>query len=534
MRNLVDDWEYNFDEISNFNDVNHLSHLIIEKAEKIIPDCEAHFFIYSKQMKEYREEHKESHIPISESSPIITYLALKNTLIERKNIRNEKFIKDDVEARFIFADQLQINILIPFVYRYSLLGFLAIRKNDTSKRLIKKQKQLLKTLQSEAIVNLNAALLVEKRFAELEGLDDIGNEFSSFDGIEQICGILFNKLQHLLEFKIGTLYLYNENQILELKSSIGLKEKEKVYFLKKSESISGHIAEKNKPLLIKKLKENFFFQELNKETYLKNSILCLPLRTKERVIGVLTLNNKDKSREYTIENLHIVSIFVTFLSAAIEKIKLYDSLEKSYSETMKTLASALDAKDSYTKGHSTRVMQYSMGIAKILELAPEQKQILKYAALLHDIGKIGIEDSIIRKQDKLSDKEYNMMKKHVEIGDNMLKSIEFLKKARPFIRLHHERIDGKGYLGITDIPLEAQIISVADSYDAMNSDRSYRKALGAIESANRLTEACGEQFEKKVVLAMIQYLIKTSQLPTNFQASKPKKKRNITEEERPT
>ncbi len=192
-------------------------------------------------------------------------------------------------------------------------------------------------------------------------------------------------------------------------------------------------------------------------------------------------------------------------------VTLADSSKKSYMESAKALIAALEAKDPYTKAHSVNVATYSSQIAAELGLSSEQIELISDAAQLHDIGKIGIPENILLKPDRLTAEEYEVVKKHPLISIQILKKIKYMESELPIIQCHHERPDGKGYpagLLSDDIPLGAQIIAVADSYDAMISLRPYRDALGITDAVKELTDNSGTQFNPEVVVAFLKVLLK--------------------------
>ncbi|MCG2711091.1 MAG: diguanylate cyclase [Candidatus Omnitrophica bacterium] len=192
-------------------------------------------------------------------------------------------------------------------------------------------------------------------------------------------------------------------------------------------------------------------------------------------------------------------------------VTLADSSKKLYMESAKALIAALEAKDPYTKAHSVNVAAYSSRIAAELGLSPEQIELIADAAQLHDIGKIGIPENILLKPDKLTEEEYEAVKKHPLISIQILKRIKYMESELPIIQCHHERPDGKGYpagLLSSDIPLGAQIIAVADSYDAMISLRPYRDVLGIEDAVRELTENSGTQFNPEVILAFLKVLLR--------------------------
>ncbi len=186
--------------------------------------------------------------------------------------------------------------------------------------------------------------------------------------------------------------------------------------------------------------------------------------------------------------------------------KLYIDLKSSYLETVQALSRALEAKDPVTSGHAERVSQYSVSIAHQLGLSQAKIDIIMYAGLLHDIGKIGVADSILQKPGKLTQQEYNAIKEHSSIGSDILRDIDFLRDASKIIRYHHERYDGQGYpdgLGGEQVPIESYILGVADAFDAMTNDRPYRKALTIEAARDVIKEQAGRQFHPRVADAFV-------------------------------
>lgn len=182
--------------------------------------------------------------------------------------------------------------------------------------------------------------------------------------------------------------------------------------------------------------------------------------------------------------------------------KAYDELKAAYIGTMESLRLAVDAKDSYTKNHSDRVSYYSLMIARKLELSNEEIEIVKDGGLFHDIGKIGIPDAILQKTTKLTDEEYDDIKNHPSIGAHILAPAKIFEKIIPMVKHHHERFDGRGYPGGIsgeNIPLFARIVTIADSFDAMTSDRSYRPRFTLYKALEELERCKGTQFDPALV-----------------------------------
>ena len=184
----------------------------------------------------------------------------------------------------------------------------------------------------------------------------------------------------------------------------------------------------------------------------------------------------------------------------------YDELKNAYIGTMESLRLAVDAKDSYTKNHSDRVSYYAVLLAKALNLPDNEIELIKNGGLFHDIGKIGIPDSILQKAGKLTDDEYHDIKNHPSIGAKIIAPAKIFTNIIPMVKYHHERFDGKGYpcsLKGEDIPLFARIVCVADSFDAMTSDRAYRPRFTLYKALEELEKCKGAQFDPRIVDAFI-------------------------------
>jgi putative nucleotidyltransferase with HDIG domain len=201
-----------------------------------------------------------------------------------------------------------------------------------------------------------------------------------------------------------------------------------------------------------------------------------------------------------------VVIFFVPLMLARHSFKLYMNMRDVFLNTIKALSLAIEAKDNYTRGHSERVAEYSFAIARRLKLPEDQVETIRYMALLHDIGKIGIEEYILNKSGQLTNEEYARIKEHAVIGSNIVKEVEQLGDAYLSVRHHHERFDGAGYpdgLKGDEIPLGARIIAVADTFDAMTSERIYRKGLSSDNAIAELQRVMGRQLDPSVVKAFL-------------------------------
>lgn len=243
---------------------------------------------------------------------------------------------------------------------------------------------------------------------------------------------------------------------------------------------------------------------------------CVPMHGADGVIGALAVGSTDPEARFTSEDVRLLSTIANHATIAVGNIELYQSLQDSYLSTVRALAAAIDAKDPYTRGHSERVATYALMIAERIGLSAEQQDALEMASYLHDIGKIGIPEDILLKPGKLSDEEMGQMRHHPLIGANILKPVSFPWPILPVVRHHHEHYDGRGYpagLRGEEIPLLARILTVADSYEAMTSDRPYRRGRSTREAIVELRRCAGTQFDPALVDAFTQVLESIAEEP---------------------
>ncbi len=321
-------------------------------------------------------------------------------------------------------------------------------------------------------------------------------------------------LQNILDFSIkisgagrGSIMLLDEkNHIFYIKTPYDKSEKniEKITFAENENTI-GWVVKNKKFLYIKNLENDKYFSKIKIIRRQVKQLLIIPIIVEDKVIGVINLENTSLGPD----TIDLLMSFSEGAAVAINNARLYQKIQDSYFEIVKALAQAIEAKDPYTHGHSSRVVEYTILIAQKLDLSEEEKELLKYAAMLHDIGKIGVRGIILNNPNGLTGEEYNEIKQHPLVGEGIIQPIELLQPIRPLIRHHHEWYNGKGYpdgLSGENIPLGARIIAVADAYDAMKSDRPYRKALTEETAIQELKRGSGTQFEPKIVEIFLQIL----------------------------
>ena len=348
---------------------------------------------------------------------------------------------------------------------------------------------------------------LEKSKDKLSILYNISRVISSTLKLDNILKVLLDFSVKISGANRGSVMLLDEKKnIFSIKVAYNINEKViRETTFAKDENTFGWVVKNKKPLYIKDFEQDRRFSKKEMVDYKIKQLLMVPIIIEKKVKGIICLDNAS----FTTDIINLLTSFSEQVAVAINNARLYQKIQDSYFEIVKALAQAIEAKDPYTHGHSERVMQYSLIIAEKFNLSKEEKESLKYAAILHDIGKIGVRGIILNNPDRLTVSEYDEVKKHTIIGENIIRPIELLRTIKPLIRHHHEWYNGKGYpdgLSKGDIPLGSRILAVADAYDAMKSDRPYRKAFSEEKAIQEFKQGNGSQFDPKVVEVFLEIL----------------------------
>jgi putative nucleotidyltransferase with HDIG domain len=384
----------------------------------------------------------------------------------------------------------------------------AVRRALAFRNLKETNNQLMRELAEQ---NSRLEEKAKERTQELRLLYKIGSDISSTLNLSEVLSIILDRISGILNVEICSILLLDEtNKDYIMKCAKGLDNavvcKTRV---RVGESISGWVIEHKEGLLVENIETDPRFQHRNDEKYYTRSFISVPLLSKDRVIGVINVNNKKSKDIFTKDDYRFIKGVAAEATIGIENARLYQSLEDSYMRTVLVLTSAIDAKDHYTNKHSQHVCEYASAVAKELNLSEEEIKNLERACKLHDIGKIGIEDTILTKPDKLTPEEWNKMKTHPSKSAEILRPLAFLNEVIKLVEQHHERYDGTGYPSskkAEEITLGARIITVVDSFDAMFTDRPYRKALTKEAAIEELKKGSGTQFDPKVVEVFLRVL----------------------------
>ncbi len=357
-------------------------------------------------------------------------------------------------------------------------------------------------------------LKVREQTKTIFGIYKFANQLNSMDNLEDVVNSVVNFVADFMYSKRVSIMLLDEKgEYLSIKGAIGLEEEiVRKTKIRRGEAIAGKILETGKAIRVDdigsmKAESDRYSQY---RSFMSFPLMQAPLKATNLSLGIINVTNRFGDQPYAEEDLENLDFIADTASVAINNQLKSIEIERSYFQTMKALARAVEEKDRYTRGHSERVKTYAVEMARHLGLPSEITSTIEYACVLHDIGKIGIPDVIIHKDRDLTDEEYTQIKEHPAKGENIIRVIPFLEPARPIIRHHHERFDGTGYpdgLRGKEIELGARIIAIADTYDAMTTERPYRGPLPKDDVIAVLKEQKGKQFDPELLDIFVRYLL---------------------------
>lgn len=358
-------------------------------------------------------------------------------------------------------------------------------------------KQLQEYIKNLEVINEG----LRTSFEELTTLYRLVDIITEAKTLERVLNSLLDLASEVITCQGAVLFLVDEQTQeidVAIKRNINKKIENKITLQGKKKVIDWAM-KKGRTIALPDIEEDI--DEADKMTF-----VLVPLIAHDKPIGLIDIITDTPEGDITSRDLSLLTILAKQAALSIENVKLYESMKKDQVNIIRALSSTVDAKDHFTLGHSQKVSDYSARIAEELKLPERDVEIIKYAALLHDIGKIAIPDNIIKKPSRLTPDEFAIVKEHPIIGARIIKEIESLGAIVPIILHHHERFDGKGYpnaLKGEGIPIGARIVHVADAYETMVSARAYRDMLPAELAISELRKNAGSQFDPKVVDAFI-------------------------------
>lgn len=377
---------------------------------------------------------------------------------------------------------------------------------NTIHRLIELENKEPGSPDVQGVQNLN--LKLEKKIHELSVLYSISEAMEAVDDTDSLFDSLVELAATITNASSAAFFLNDGfDQRFFLKSSFDKNQafprSKRAVFTPK---VLTMISESQSPLVFFDPHGLDIYQPFESQVTRVQSLILAPLYVKTERFGILAVEEKVSELQFVDTDINFINLLLKKVSIALENNALYETIYNNLVNTLRTLVTTLEAKDQYTQRHSDRVTKIAIQIAKMMGCSDEEIEIISFAGMLHDIGKIGISDAILQKQGKLTDEEYETIKKHPDIGSQILEPLCMLPREQAIIRHHHERWDGHGYpdgLADKEIPFLARIVSLADAYDAMTSNRVYRKALSHEVALDEIKRNAWYQFDGNIVRAFV-------------------------------
>lgn len=344
--------------------------------------------------------------------------------------------------------------------------------------------------------------------AKLENLLRAGQELATIDEPNALIRQVLNLINSTLQYHDVCIYLVEEGKLV---FKGGYRFGQDQYFtrsrsLELDEGVCGWVVRHREPLLLNDVRKDPRYLEVLSEN---RAELAVPIKVGSEVLGVINLESTVLNI-FSKDDLDLMMTIASQLGVALSNLRHQRELKKALVQIIEALARSIETKDNVTGDHCERMEEYALKVGRAMQMDPERLENLRQAAILHDIGKIGVPGSILDKPGKLTDEEFAIMQTHPTCGADILREVDFLKEVATIIEQHHERMDGRGYpkrLQGEEICLEARIISVVDAYDAMTSDRPYRRALSNAEAIKELHKFAGTQFDPMIVGIFTQLLV---------------------------
>lgn len=413
-------------------------------------------------------------------------------------------IKKFIEARYFKNKNILIIPLNITKIRKLSGGIELISRRIFTREVIKDLLEIKKLIEM-FLLNYITSFTTKEKLEEFSKLMEVSVILNSTLNIDLLLSRIISEARKVMESEGCSLMLRDpETEELIFKTVHGKKsQKIKEFRIPAGKGIAGWIVKHKKPVIVDDVsKDPRFYAETDiKSGFKTKTLLGVPLIAKGEVIGVIEAVNKKAGRKFTESDKEFFIALASQAAIAIQNAQYYSELRNLFLSIVRSLTAAIDAKDPYTRGHSERVTKYSVMLAKAMKLSSQEIEKVQLAGLLHDIGKIGIDEKILQKPARLTPEEYKEIQKHPVIGESIMKHINALKDVLPGIRNHHERWDGRGYpdkLKGQRIPLLGRIIALADTYDAITSDRPYRKGASSKYALEEIIRCSGSQFDPEL------------------------------------
>ncbi|MCL4473483.1 MAG: GAF domain-containing protein [Actinobacteria bacterium] len=418
------------------------------------------------------------------------------------------------EWEWVLTPDTRSALLLPLISKDEAIGVVTLGevRRWTRTPFSAKKIEFYQTLMNQAAVAIENAQLFERserHVRELSAMHNISQAFTSTLDYQEVVSVVAQRVGNLIGAQFASVMLPDdEGRHLSIVASYNLSA-EYVWTINRKRRIPigfgpvGLAYTEGKSFAVNNVLSDESYEPWKHLASVQgySSMIALPLLAKGQSIGVICIYFNEP-RYLKDHEMNLLTTAANEAAIAIENARIYENLQDAFVGTIRSLAETIDAKDTYTRGHSERVSLYAEAIARGLGLDGTELHTIRYAGYLHDVGKIGIPDAILSKPGKLTVDEFRVIQTHPVISEKILKPVNFPFPVQSIVRHHHERYDGKGYpdsLAGEEIPLGARILFVADAFEAMTSDRPYRKALTRQMALDELERNKVTQFDPRVV-----------------------------------
>ena len=429
--------------------------------------------------------------------------------ITKPNLR----VCESTLIKLIFKDYLSASNAVDVIQGLMLLRTMLIEMVSENYKNDIENLKLANNIIIEAIGSIIVCVssIYKKRdFARLETIMMYGKKMIKIHNLDKLCNLILEAAVIESGSDRASLMLLEKDGYMYIKSSIGIPKRiAQRTRVKIGSGIAGMVAKTGEPIIISKgykIPGNVIRSMRGLKL---KSALSIPIMSDSTVQGVLNLGKHKNRYLFDKDDAELLMILAYEAGTAISNCRLFQEMHELYEGSIVSLAAAIDARDHYTHGHSSRVTGIAISIGRLLKLPSDAIDKIRLASMLHDIGKIGVPDSILLKPGKLTKEEFEVIKKHPVYAVNILKHLPRLKDIVPIVYHEHEHYDGTGYvegLKADAIPIESRIIAVADAYEAMTSNRPYRKAMSKEKSIKELKRNSGTQFDPIIVKAFVKVI----------------------------
>ena len=416
--------------------------------------------------------------------------------------------------REYFERDAKLLLVMPLAAREEIVGVVIATKRAGSLPFVSDDLEFVRHLSSHMAAAIQNTQLYERRNHTTERqklLDQISRHLHQTLNLDELMPRIFAEVNKAIQAEAQSIWLMDEaTNTIKCHFASGPESEMLAGFsisLAESSIVGTSVLRKESIIIKDAKKDPRRARSADAKTgFVTRSLMTVPLVLEEKAIGAIQAVNKQRGGLFGQTDLELFRSIADSAALAVNNAQLVADLQKSYDLTLAALSSALDLRDRETVGHSMRVVEYTARLAEQVGLDKESVNTIRRGALIHDIGKIGVPDAILNKPGALNKEERAIIERHPQIGYYILVGIPYLKEELQLVIYHHERWDGKGYpqgFGGEDIPLGARLFSIADTFDALTSDRSYRKG-NTYEAARRvIEEESGRQFDPQAVAAFL-------------------------------